>query len=694
MLTSTEFFVNVKRKPTLDSKEYEPFYQNELRKIEDGVTVNGIFYPGWLYWHLCHWHILIDHKDPLNNKVRRKLSNPHLRDNEWIIGEHIYKAENFKDANDEVQRKGLLIVGSRRFAKTEIAASYSAYNSIVFYGSENMYAASNDPDLNKISSSLKRGYNHLDPYFKPIFLEDSWKSGNDVVLGFKDPQGKRFEYSKLLIRNHNGGKNTEVGAGSTLNSFLIDEIGKSEWQKFFDAVKPAFESEYGWRCSPIATGTTGNMQKAKELEEVYRAMETFNFISVELKDDTGNQHKFFPGHMSLKFAKKEVLLRDYLGLTDNVSKETIKVTQWKDADDRLVAEAEELHKKGKYASELKLKMYYPRNEDQMFLTDATGNPFTDVIPFAKEHLLYLESISGPTEKYGWMTKDGQTGKAKFVETKVSHPIQNFPTEPDEDKDAPIIIWDDPMPGQEFGILHVAGSDPYNQDESFYSPSLGTLYIFRRTYDPVNGRHQESFVASYTARPQNIGKWREQVRLLLEYYNATCLPENEEASFIRWFDERNIAHYLDDGLDIAKEINPNTKSKRNKGLGATLPNIRYGNGVFRNYMLEDLVVGQGPDGENIIKKGLVRIKDKWLLKEVIGYKVDPVTGKAINADRIVAARHALINARAKDKYYPIAKIKPEYEHKEEKPKRVVRSPFSTYTPGTRKNGVKGPFATRR
>lgn len=670
MLTSTEFFINQKSIPSQDSSEYDAFFINELDKIENGVTVNGIYYPNWLYWHLNHWHIFTDYKDD-RGKVKRSITHPELRDNEWILSEHLLKAQE--------QKKGLLVVGSRRFGKTEFLSSYIGHNSIVYYGSENMFAAANDPDLNKISATLKRGYKKLHPYFKPIFLEDTWKSGSDVVLGFKDTGGERYEYSRLLVRNHNGGRNTEVGAGATLHSLVVEEIGKDNWLNFFDAVKPALESEYGWRCSPVATGTTGNMAKAKDLQTVYQDMEGFNFITVEIKDTNNNTFSFYPGNMSLKFPKKSILLKDFVGKPKSKCKDKIKVTDWDTSNAYLDQIMEDLRKKGKYSSLLKERMYYPRTTEDMFLTDDSDNPFSDVVQYAKEHLEYLNNIKD-FEKYGWMTRD-QNGHPKFIETKVSVPIQEFPTGPDEDRDAPIIIWHPPLPGQEFGVLHVGGSDPYNQDESYYSPSLGTLYIYRRTYDPISGVGQETFVASYTARPKNIAKWREQVRLLLEYYGATMLPENEEASLIRWFDEKNIGHYLEDGLDIAKEINPNTKSKRNKGLSATTPNIRYGNGVLRNYCLEDLELGKDPQGLPIIKKGVIRIKDRGLLKEIIGYKIDPVTKKAINADRIVGARHALIIAKSKDKYFPIAKVA-QVDVPSAKPTVVKKvNPFNTMLAGS-------------
>lgn len=646
MLTSNEFFINQKSIPSADSREYDDFFVNELYKIENGITVNGIYYPGWLYWHLNHWFIFLDYKDA-HGKKKRKIEHPQLRDNEWILAEHLDKAQKADPMY------GLLVVGSRRFGKTEFLSSYLGYNSIVYYGSENMYMASNDPDLNKISATLKRGFKKLHPYFKPIFLEDSWKAGSDVVLGFKDTAGERYEYSKLLIRNHNGGKNTEVGAGSTLHSLVIEEIGKSDWLNVFDAVKPALESEYGWRCSPVATGTTGNMAKAKDLEKVYKDMEGFNFVTVEIKDNKGEIFSFYPGNMAIKFKKIEVPLKEFVGQPDALNKDTIKVTDWEMSNQLLDQIFEDLRKKGKYSSLLKERMYYPRTREDMFLTDDSDNPFSDVVQYAKEQLEYLDSI-GEFEEYGWMTRDA-AGAVKFIPTKVSVPIQEFPAGPDEDRDAPVIIWSHPIPGQEFGVLHIGGSDPYNQDESYYSPSLGTLYIYRRTYDPINGKYQEQFVASYTARPKSYKKWREQFRLLLEYYGATCLPENEEAGLIRWFDENNLAHYLEDGLDIAKEINPNTKSKRNKGLNASVNNIRYGNGLLRNYCLDDLDMGKDPMGNPIIKKGIVRIKDRWLLKEIIGYRIDPSTGKATNADRIVGARHALIIAKSKDKYFPIAKV---------------------------------------
>src|ERR1035437_5133263 len=99
--TSPELFFNIKSIPTSDSEEYKPFFENEIKKITYGVTINGVYLHGWLYWHLCHWHIYKDEEDALNQDIIRVFTRPDFRDNEWFVAEHIQKAEK--------EKKGLLV---------------------------------------------------------------------------------------------------------------------------------------------------------------------------------------------------------------------------------------------------------------------------------------------------------------------------------------------------------------------------------------------------------------------------------------------------------------------------------------------------------------------------------------------------------------------------------------------------------
>lgn len=690
---SPELFINMKRIPTRDSKEYKPFFKEEKRKIKEGVIINGVEFPGWLYWHINHWMINIDTIDPVTGIIERSdPCHPYLRDNEWIISEHIQKAEKL--------RKGLLILGSRQLGKSEFGSSYMGRRMLNFKNTQNVIAGLSDPDLGLLLSKLDKGFNNIHEYFRPIRIRDNWKE--QVVLGYKDRQGNRNTYSELLIRNLDSGNNSENLAGPTTASLLLDEIGKGDFLESWIAARPAIETPFGFRGCPIFVGTSGSFDKSEDLQKFRENLDVHNFMEIEIKDHRDVTIHFIPGYQASKAKRKKIRLSNYLkkpkgSELDNIA---IRVVENPEREIEVIKNTIADLEVTDPVLAKKEKMYYPITEEDLFLTNDDNNIFSEIKELAKEHLAYLESIE-VDEEYGWLTRDSGTGKPKWVPTDQK-PIIQFPTGEKEDKDSPIIVWSKPIEGQEFGILHVGGSDPYNQDQSLLSPSLGTLYIYRRTYDPTSGVFQDRFVACYAARPTSKRKWMEQVRLLLEWYGAKCLPENEDPDLIRWFDEKNIGHYLEDGLDLAKEINPNTKVQRPKGLSASPANIRYGNGLLKNYCWDDVIMGQDTNGDNIIKKGIVRISDKVLLKEIIAYKsgyekritTDSTTGKskkkkrATNVDRIVGARHALILAALRDKYFPVAKV--QKSQTEERPKRKPpRSPF-IHTTGAFRKKKASPF----
>ena len=52
MITSSEFLINVKELPDITSEEYAAFWENEDKKITEGITINGI------YFSTRHWFLL------------------------------------------------------------------------------------------------------------------------------------------------------------------------------------------------------------------------------------------------------------------------------------------------------------------------------------------------------------------------------------------------------------------------------------------------------------------------------------------------------------------------------------------------------------------------------------------------------------------------------------------------------------
>lgn len=101
--------------PPPNSDEFQQLIKEEEDKILGGVTIDGVYISGWLYWHLNHWWIRIDAEDEHGNDVRVEC-HPELRDNEWIRSEHL---ENCRKA-----RQGYVEVGARQGGKSEFEASF------------------------------------------------------------------------------------------------------------------------------------------------------------------------------------------------------------------------------------------------------------------------------------------------------------------------------------------------------------------------------------------------------------------------------------------------------------------------------------------------------------------------------------------------------------------------------------------
>lgn len=668
MINSPEFLINVKNLPSPDSLEYIPFWENELEKVKYGVTVNGVYIHGWLYWHINMWNILLDTIDPRSNEIVRELRRPDLRDNEWLIAENLKKAEDYK--------KGILLVGARRLGKTVFISSYMGRAAKIYKGSENVIVGNNKPDLNNITAACDIGINNLPHYFYLPRIADDWKTG--VTFGIKEKKtGIRKPFSNIYVRNTEGGINTEIIAGLTPKTLVFDEIGKGPFLDAFNAAKKSFESPYGWRCVPILTGTGGAFEKGADAEKVFYEPDVHNFLSFDLKEESKKIGFFISGTYSLEFEKEEKTISEFLNLDtpSELDHIIIKVSDHEKNRQRILDKRKLTEKSSDIKTHLKEIMYLPLEPKEIFLTE-NENDFP--IEAAQQHLAFLLSNKEQQGTPVRLFRD-LDGTVKHSFDVKSQPILEYPTPKDANKDVPIVIYEFPMENPPYG-LYIGGADPYNQSASAWSDSLGTCYIYKRMYDPVAGSYQRRIVASYAARPKTMKEWHENVEMLLEFYNAVCMPENEGGTFIQYFDQKNKGHMLADGYNMLKEIHPNTSiTGRTKGLPAT-PKVKgFWMNLLVQYTLEDIVIGQDPITFEPIKKlGIYRIQDPALLREMIAYSKDA------NVDRIVAFGHALAYDNYLEKHNPMVHIPVKREETKQK-SQIIKSPFIL-----KRGGIIKPF----
>jgi len=621
-----DWFINQKRIPDSESEEYRAFYAFHKELCMNGCMMDGVYINPFLYWHLNVWHTEVDIVDEYG-RINQKYANPLLRDNEWLVTNEIDRANK--------EKKGLVILGIRRFAKSVLEASYIGQGATFDENSQNIIAGLNAPDIKLITDKIDKGLNFLPKAWRWQRVEDNWK--NQVTLGIKTRSGERVPFSQILIRNLDEGNNEEAIAGTKPRRLIIDEIGKGNFLRGFQAAVPGFTTPYGWGCSPILTGTGGDMKKFMDAKSLMFDVENFNFLTYNNEKDDKRVHGLFISHKYRMEAKEDSTLGAFLDKPkDSILHEVpMMVSNEEKANEITIKNLERLKKAGDRLAYLKEKMYYPQEVDDIFLNEDTNIFDIEAAKRQKNRLVEGERTGTPVVLYD----DGDGVKHEFTD---KMPIMNFPLKHTDLKDAPVVIYEFPVENPPYG-LYVAGIDPYRQGKSAYSSSLGSVYIYKRMHAISGEKYQDMFVASYCARPDKKETWENQARYLIKYYNARALCENDEISFIDHMISKGDAQYLERQPTWLKEIVPNTTVRRDYGIHRSSEKIRdFLHGCLKKYTEEIIHSETNEDGETVSQtKGMAKILDPVLLEEMIQYN------ESGNFDRIIAAELAIALAMKLD-----------------------------------------------
>lgn len=191
--------------------------------------------------------------------------------------------------------------------------------------------------------------------------------------------------------------------------------------------------------------------------------------------------------------------------------------------------------------------------------------------------------------------------------KIKHggDITKYPLGKNDDPAGSIVIWEHPVPNAPHG-LYIAGCDPYDHDKSGTN-SLGSTFIYKRFQSFES--YYDVIVAEYTGRPDTAEEYYENVRLLLMYYNARLLYENERKGIFPYFTSKHSDYLLADQPDIINDIISKSNVRRKKGIHMTTQIIDYSEGLVKEWLNTEYAPGH---------KNLTRILSEPLLEELIQY----------------------------------------------------------------------------
>lgn len=636
-ITSKDWLVNQKILPDIESEEYEAFWDYQRDLCIQGCYIDGCFIPPELYWHLNIWKTMVDYTVEIGGKivVRDELRNPNLRDNEFIIFNAIDQAQR--------EHKGLAIGGSRRLSKSTAMSSYLGYGATLDQNSQNVLVGTNSDDLKTMINMLDVGLNNVPPAFKWDRVEDNWKQ--QVTLGIKKRNNEKIPFSRLIIRNVDGGNNEEAIAGTKPRRLVIDEAAKNPFLDAYQAAVPGFTTAEGiLACSPIVSFTGGNADKFADARKLMFDVAAYNFVEWQDEDNPRRTHGLFLGNKYRQDAKIDSTLGDYLHdkVDINLHRQDVdvnpkselfsvpmKVSSEKKAEEILLNTLETLRKGNDKKKYLKEKMYFPIKVDDIFLNTNVNMFNVEAAKAQQNRLKELSTFKGYAVE---MYHDGVEIKTKSSSKEI---ITEYPLK-EQSPDAPVCIWEHPIPHPP-KFLYLFGCDPYRFGKAHYSDSLGAIYIYKRIHNITGEGFQNMLVASYVARPETKEEWYEQARLLIKYYNAYGLVENDEPSFIEYMKSKKEAEiYLAPAPKIQQTLVQKSTLTRDFGISRSSKNVRsYLHSLLKGYMDDPLQNDYDEDGNPInTVSGVTRLLDHSLLEEIINFDDDA------NVDRIVAFECAL------------------------------------------------------
>ena len=231
---------------------------------------------------------------------------------------------------------------------------------------------------------------------------------------------------------------------------------------------------------------------------------------------------------------------------------------------------------------------------------------------------------------------GKNNKIEFRLDGDAKPIIRYPHRKEDDLHGAIIIYESPYKNENQQVpanLYIICHDPYGQNQSADSSSLGVCYVLKR----VNNisRPDDMIVASYVGRPHSQDEYNRNMFMLADYYNAKIGFENDRGEVIAYARRHRKLHRLQEEFEMLDKKDLRSKTvKRQYGMHTTEARKRQGELYIRDWL--NTVRHVNEDGSQVLN--MHKIYDLALLQELIKFNYMG------NFDRVMALMVGMYHTR--------------------------------------------------
>ena len=597
------------------SKDFTQYWEDQKIKCREGV----IYTDEDKSWYLTRDYYMWLNFLPIFDKEEKKYGFAKVRDAQYHMALYEQLAElHYKHSAILKKRQ----IASSYFHMGKIINTYWFEEGSICKIGASLKDFINDKGSWKFLDEYKTFLNEHTAWYRPSNPEKVllWQQQIEVKVGNR----KTARGLKSKIQGGSFEKNATTGVGGPCSIFFHEEAGIApKMSETYEYLRPAMSSGMITTGMFIAAGSVGDLEQCNPLKEMITnpAANDIYAVETDLIDADGTIG------MAGLFIPEQWSMPPYID----------------DYGNSLVKEAEvAIHQeRERWKNELNGEQFQLRiSQKPLNIAEAFAYRKASVFP---QGILSRQQkrIEEKTYPYELIELD-RDEKGIFAKRTNKLPISRFPVDKKQvDKTGSIVVWERPVKSPEFGAYY-ASIDPVSEGKTTTSDSLCSIFVYKNatevTRTMISGDveqflEKDKIVASWCGRFDDINKTHERLELLIEWYNAWTIVENNVSLFIMYMISKRKQRYLvpKDMILFLKDIGANRNVFQEygwKNVGTLFKGTILSYGI--EFLLEELDNVTLPDG-TIVKTiyGVERIPDPMLLREMQAYR------DGLNVDRLVA-----------------------------------------------------------
>ena len=600
----------------IKSKDFIAYWDDQKNKCRNGIIVRNNEHS----WYISRDYYMWLNFLPIYDKEEKRFDFAKVRDAQYHMALYEHLAElHYKHAIILKKRQ----IASSYFHMAKLINQWVFESGSICKIGSSLKDYINEKGSWKFLNEYRNFLNEHTAWYRPAEPDKvfAWEQKIKVRMNGRDT----YRGLKSTINGYSFEKDPTNGVGGPVTYFFHEEAGIApKMDDTYGFIKPALKSGHIITGQFIAAGSVGDLDQCEPMKEYIMHPEENGFYGVEtnLLDKDGTisiTGLFIPEQWSMppyidEFGNSKV--EEALAALD-VEFARMKRDMTPDAYQLSISQQ-------------------PRNIEEAFATRKVS-----VFP---PHLIskQLQRISDKEYPVEYLELS-RNAEGKIIDKPSRKiPIMEFPiSKKTEDKEGVICVYERPAKDPTFGMYY-ASVDPVGEGKTTTSDSLCAIYIYKNPVEVIKdhgGGHVENtierdkIVASWCGRFDDLNKTHERLEMMIEWYNAWTVVENNVALFIQYMISKKKQRYLvpKDMILFLKDIGANRNVFQEygwKNVGTLFKGTILSYGI--EFLKEELDHETKSDGE-IVKTiyGVERIPDPMLLKEMQAYQ------DGVNVDRLVS-----------------------------------------------------------